>query len=253
MLMAVQEPYALMVQQDDILINPRELDEPLGTMVCFHRRYALGDRHDFADKDAFLQKLYLDTVGNTPEGEASYEKLVDSFSNERAADNALLDVISEKYIVQPLYLLDHSGLAMQTTSFHDPWDSGQVGWIYVSKEAVQKAFEISELTEDDLQKARAMLDRKTANWKIAAGAFSDRSKKRCRPWQIIFPMNAGAWWNTWRNRIIRPPSSRRCCATQKSRWSRRQKPSLMSPGSSCRTAEPFPLFLRKEDLFAGRY
>ena len=162
MLMAVQEPYALMVQQDDILINPREPDEPLGTMVCFHRRYALGDRHDFADKDTFLQKLYLDTVGNTPEGEASYKKLVDSFSNERAVDNALLDVISEKYIVQPLYLLDHSGLAMQTTSFHDPWDSGQVGWIYVSKEAVQKAFEISELTEDDLQKARTMLDSEVA-------------------------------------------------------------------------------------------
>lgn len=74
MLMAVQEPYALMVQQDDILINPRELDEPLGTMVCFHRRYALGDHHDFADKDAFLQKLYLDTVGKTPEGEARYRE-----------------------------------------------------------------------------------------------------------------------------------------------------------------------------------
>ena len=29
--------------------------------------------------------------------------------------------------------MDHSGLAMQTASFNDPWDSGQVGWIYVSK------------------------------------------------------------------------------------------------------------------------
>ena len=43
MLMAVNEPYALMVQPDDILISPREVDEHFGTMVCFHPRYALGD------------------------------------------------------------------------------------------------------------------------------------------------------------------------------------------------------------------
>ena len=36
--------------------------------------------------------------------------------------------------------MDHSGLAMQTTSFNDPWDSGQVGWIYVSKEDALKEF-----------------------------------------------------------------------------------------------------------------
>ena len=44
MLMAVNEPYALMVQPDDILISPREVDEHFGTMVCFHPRYALGVR-----------------------------------------------------------------------------------------------------------------------------------------------------------------------------------------------------------------
>ena len=43
MLMAVNEPYALMVQPDDILISPREVDEHFGTMVCFHPRYALSD------------------------------------------------------------------------------------------------------------------------------------------------------------------------------------------------------------------
>lgn len=43
--------------------------------------------------------------------------------------------------MMPLYLMDHSGLAMQTESFHDPWDSGQVGWIYVSKEDALKEFD----------------------------------------------------------------------------------------------------------------
>ena len=42
MLMAVNEPYALMVQPDDILISPREVDEHFGTMVFLphHNRSA---------------------------------------------------------------------------------------------------------------------------------------------------------------------------------------------------------------------
>ena len=35
MLMAEQEPYALMVQPDDMLISPREVNDNFGTMVCF--------------------------------------------------------------------------------------------------------------------------------------------------------------------------------------------------------------------------
>ena len=35
MLMAVNEPYALMVQPDDILISPREVDEHLGRWYAF--------------------------------------------------------------------------------------------------------------------------------------------------------------------------------------------------------------------------
>ena len=57
MLMAVQEPYALMVQPDDILVSPREVDGRFGTMVCFHSRYALGDSHNYMDKDDFLREL----------------------------------------------------------------------------------------------------------------------------------------------------------------------------------------------------
>ena len=39
-----------------------------------------------------------------------------------------------KIIYLPLYLFDHSGLSMSTGDFGDPWDSGQVGYIYASYE-----------------------------------------------------------------------------------------------------------------------
>lgn len=166
MLMAVEGPYALMVQPDDILISPREVDEHFGTMVCFHSRYALGDSHNYMDKDDFLREMYLDTVGHDEAGLKRYEHMVNIVSSrfrhgpkteEQAVDDAMLKVISEKYITLPLYLMDHSGLAMQTTSFNDPWDSGQVGWIYVSKEDALKEFGGEKMTGALRKKAEDLM------------------------------------------------------------------------------------------------
>ena len=81
MLMAVNEPYALMVQPDDIMISPREVDEHFGTMVCFHPRYALGDHHNYMDKDDFLREMYLDTVGHDEAGMKRYERMVNIVSS----------------------------------------------------------------------------------------------------------------------------------------------------------------------------
>lgn len=168
MLMAVQEPYILMVKPDDITINPRELDAPFGTMVCFHSRYELGDNHNYMDKDDFLREMYLNTVGNDERGMERYENMVNMVwsrkmtgpnSDPRAVDDTILNMISRKYIMLPLYLLDHSGLAMKTTSFHDPWDSGQVGWIYASKEAAIKEFGGTKMTETIREKAENLLRR----------------------------------------------------------------------------------------------
>ena len=171
MLMAVEEPYALMVQPDDILISPREVEEPFGKMVCFHPRYALGDHHDYVDKDDFLREKYLNTVGHDEAGMKRYERMVNIVSSrfrhgpkteERAVDDAMLKVISEKYFMLPLYLYDHSGLAMSTESFsgrapHAEWDSGQVGWIYVSKEDALKEFGGEKITGAIRQKAETLM------------------------------------------------------------------------------------------------
>lgn len=168
MLMAVQGSYALMVQPDDILISPREVDRHFGTMVCFHREYNLGDAHEYADNDDFLQELYVKAVGGGEQGEEKYGQLLDNISEQKATpygsyayiqavNQALMQEIQKKHIVLPLYLLDHSGLSMRTASFHDPWDSGQVGWIYVSNEDVLKEFGGQEITDDIKQKAEDLL------------------------------------------------------------------------------------------------
>ena len=110
MLMAVQEPYIMMVKPDDITINPRELDAPFGTMVCFHSRYELGDNHNYMDKDDFLREMYLNTVGNDERGMERYENMVNMVwsrkmtgpnSDPRAVDDTILNMITRKYIMLP--------------------------------------------------------------------------------------------------------------------------------------------------------
>lgn len=97
------------ISQDELSYSPREWDN-LGTMLCIHKNYVLGDKHQF----------------DTSEIIEIYE----------SSDNIAL----------PLYLYDHSGITMNTSGFSCPWDSGQVGIIYVSIKKVKKEFNWKVLT-----------------------------------------------------------------------------------------------------------
>lgn len=102
--------YTIRIEQDTDPLDPREWDN-LGTMVCWHRRYNLGDEHDFDTPDDAWQE------------------------------------IKKNHIVLPLYLYEHSGITMNTTGFGCPWDSGRVGYIYVSHERVRKEYGWKHITK----------------------------------------------------------------------------------------------------------
>ena len=100
------------IEQDDDASNPRENDN-LGTMICFHRRYKLGDEHDL-DKNQFH----------------SWAELYDYIKK-----------VLHGYIILPLYLLDHSGLMLSTGRYcSDPqgWDTSMVGYIYITAEKIRQ-------------------------------------------------------------------------------------------------------------------
>jgi hypothetical protein len=98
------------IKQDTDQENPREWDN-FGTMVCFHNRYRLGDDHG----------LTLDEARELEQRD---------------------DIIS-----LPLYLYDHSGITMKTTPFHCPWDSGKVGFIYITKKEARSMFFVKRITQ----------------------------------------------------------------------------------------------------------
>lgn len=101
--------FKVRIYVDEEPSNPRE-DDNLGVMVCWHQRYRLGDR-----------QLKPEEYPSVP---AIEESLI--------ADGAV--------VILPLYLYDHGGLTMRTSSFADRWDSGQVGFIYVTEETLRHEY-----------------------------------------------------------------------------------------------------------------
>ena len=116
--------------------DPRNWDN-MGTMVCWHRRHTLGDKHDYQDPNDFLLQLALGKEGYEIEAERQEAYNNDEkYEPDDFTNNQLVRLASENYAILPLYLFDHSRLHIGTAPFSCPWDSGQVGYIYVSKEKI---------------------------------------------------------------------------------------------------------------------
>lgn len=161
--------YTINVKHDDNSdVDPTKDWYMLGTMACWHNRYHLGHKQPKEQPQYFAQELVseydpsIDDIieyWNDGTGFARIYNYCDKrFSNgskyakmsemviERI-DKATGKRLQKYYIILPLYLMDHSGLMMNTGGFHCPWDSGQVGWIYVSKEAIRKEYNWKVITK----------------------------------------------------------------------------------------------------------
>ena len=107
--------YSIKIDQDYSPMNPRTECDNLGTMVCFHHRYNLGDKHSYKQSE------------------------YNSWAELRQA----LVKDHDPAVILPLRLYDHSGITMSTSTgypYNDRWDAGQVGFIFISKRRVREAY-----------------------------------------------------------------------------------------------------------------
>ena len=107
----LKDGHILQIFQDTWAESPRSWSN-LGTMAIFHTRYNFGDEVNFSSDD----------FGNWSEMEEHIE-------NELKASVCI-----------PIYLYDHSGITINTEGFSCPWDSGQVGFIYVTDEKLAAVY-----------------------------------------------------------------------------------------------------------------
>jgi len=102
--------FTLEIVPDVDPINPRENDR-LGTIYYCSNRYILGD------------------------------KCVDR--------EEISHVLAGKHvIVLPVYAYIHGNVVLNTSGFYCPWDSGQSGCIFVTKEDVRKYFNVKSIRAD---------------------------------------------------------------------------------------------------------
>ena len=121
--------YTVEIHTDEDPLNPRKEWDNVGVMCCQHNgRYNLGDGgmdqlYDSLTEDLRWDEMYL----NLPEDEEMPEP--DDY-------HGMIE-LAEKwgYTVLPLYLYDHSGITMSCAPFSCPWDSGQVGIIFMTPQA----------------------------------------------------------------------------------------------------------------------
>lgn len=119
----------LVVVQDSNVESPRAWDN-LGTMVCFHNRYSLGDDHNYSADDY-----------------NGWEEMKQAIVKQE-----------NTAVILPLYMYDHSGISIKTTPFSCPWDSGQIGFIFVSKKKALEEFGGKRFSNKLVQKLEAILE-----------------------------------------------------------------------------------------------
>lgn len=133
--------YTIETKTENYPTDPREWDN-LGVMAALHNRYNLGD------EDFWLSHSYMkDHVDEC----SSWECLEAEFEKE-------FDIA----VILPLFLYDHSGIAISTRSWHGrahhaEWDSGQVGFIFVSKDKIRDEYGWKRLTKKRLEKIEQYL------------------------------------------------------------------------------------------------
>jgi hypothetical protein len=116
------EDKKLEVYSEEHPVSPRSWDN-YGVMVCSHRRYNLGDR----------------------------EPATDNHSGWKGVEEEIREN-NDVELILPLYLYDHSGITISTTPFQSSFDSGQVGFIYVTTDRLDElGLSEEKRTEDQLR------------------------------------------------------------------------------------------------------
>ena len=61
-------------------------------------------------------------------------------------------------LILPVFMLDHSVLLLSTRDFNDKWDSGQCGFIFVTKEKLKEEYSVKKIGKKTLEKAKSVLE-----------------------------------------------------------------------------------------------
>lgn len=115
------------IYTDDIPLDPRQEWDNLGVMACYHRRYNLGDPLEFSDPDDLREFL--------KESKAIYLLI-------RAYEHGGITISAVNPDPDPRNFVG----GYKQHCLYDPWDSGWLGVIYVTRERILEEFHCKKIT-----------------------------------------------------------------------------------------------------------
>lgn len=157
--------YTINIVQDTDPMNPRTEWDNLGTMVCWHSRYHLGDMdgNNPISKD-YQEADYLFAEIAGIDRDSDYCMGIYDKQGHKALSQYLYNAACKKAIILPLYLYDHSGITMSTSKFSCTWDSGCVGYIYITLDKVRKEYNWKTITKTRRNKVVQYLTGEVENY-----------------------------------------------------------------------------------------
>jgi len=130
-------------------MNPRT-HENLGKLICFHKKYSLGDKHNYNS----ALNLFSSLIRSIYPTETGFKRAFSKCNSEPE----FINLIKRKYLILPVYMLDHSGIWLQTYPFAGhSWDSGLVGYIFANHRDIKELYDIRKLSQKYLEMAEDRL------------------------------------------------------------------------------------------------
>jgi len=123
--------YTIEIHTDEDPQNPREDYDNVSVFAFFNKRYRLGDKdHGIRDTDY-----------------SSFDEMEDAIRKK-------FDVA----VITPVYMYEHSGITIASHPFSCPWDSGQIGFAWITKKSARETWLYKVITKERLKKLEAALE-----------------------------------------------------------------------------------------------
>ena len=126
----------IVVFQDQFAENPREYCDNLSSVVLSHKRYEFPNESDVS---------------------------VSACTSWKEVEKEIIRLHGPS-IILPVYMYDHSGITINTTGFSCPWDSGQLGLIFVPLSKVREEYHCKRVTLKIQEKVIAVLRQEIADY-----------------------------------------------------------------------------------------
>jgi hypothetical protein len=156
------------VQDDDSSNSPMDWDL-LGTHAYWHRRYSLGNIETKHDPKEWIVRQLESDYGAEIEKSQEYQKYSkEEYNGDYCMDDYLEDLnmdklldIFEKYnLIIPVYAYEHSGITISAGGKRmgwDSWDSGRLGFVFVSHKKILDEYGGKRITKKLLDRAEKCL------------------------------------------------------------------------------------------------